>query len=64
MRATTGAVTANPSVTIVKSDSERYMAAEISMLEISLSKITVSRYPPTLRREKMAFGCMKTRSSR
>ena len=43
MRATTGAVEARPSVTIVKSDSERYIAAEISMLEISLNKITVNR---------------------
>ena len=43
MTATMGAVEASPSVTIVKSASDRYIAADISMLESSFSKATVTR---------------------
>jgi len=41
--ATTGAEEASPLVTTVKSASDRYMAADISMLETSLSNVTVTR---------------------
>ena len=43
MRASIGAVERSPSVTIVKSASDRYMAADISILATSINKITVKR---------------------
>ena len=43
MTATIGAVEVRPSVTMVKSASDRNIAADISMLESSFSKATVTK---------------------
>jgi len=49
-------VEVRPSVRIVKSNSDRYIAADISTLASSLSRATVTRYATTLREEKIASG--------